>query len=169
MARHELADQVAVILKRAYPGELDKEELEKQSGLPNADLRKALDSLSEEGELDQLAEGFRWRDPSGEEVPPPESAPSADEPPTPPLRSELVEPGGPTARVILEVSAAFSPEGLSDDEIASRTQAIATEMQNTLGTALPHLGCLVAVERLEVYDEPRVLYNRREAPAPDQQ
>lgn len=160
MARHELADQVTVLLQRVYPGELSKEELETQSGLGNKDLRAALDSLSEEGELDPLADGYRWRDPTGAEHPPPDTPAEEEQAPDAPLATTL-DPGGDVGRIILGVALNFSPAG--DDEATAKVAGeLAEQVQNVLGTALPDLGALVRVRRLEVYDKPRVLFDVEE-------
>jgi hypothetical protein len=153
--RHELADQVAVLLQRAHPGELTKEELEEQSGLSNKELRQVLDSLSAEGELDPVAENFRWRDPSGEDKPPPERAEDEDHPA--PLPTELPT-GAPTDRIVLSVttSVPHPPEG-DDESTMNQALQLAEQVQNLLGTT--GLGATVTVQRLEVYDKPRVLFD----------
>ena len=156
--RHELADQVAVLLQRAYPGELTKDELIDQSGLAQKELRAVLDSLSAEGELDPFAENFRWRDPSGEDRPPPAEDEAAEEHAEPALRTELVEASGQTNRLVLTVVGSFGHAG-DDRDTEARAQALLEEVQNLLGTALPDFGAVVAIRRLEVFDRPRVLFD----------
>lgn len=164
MARHELADQVVVLLQRAHPGELTKEDLESQSGLGSKELRAVLDSLSEEGELDLLAENYRWRDPSGGDAPPPdESEPESDAPEDDaPLAADFTVASG-RARLVLEVAGSFEPAQDDDADAARQAQAIAEQVQNLLGTALAPFGGTVKVRRLEVFDKPRVIFDAEEA------
>lgn len=160
MARHEMADQVAILLQQAYPNELTKEELKEQAALPDKELRKALDSLSEEGELDMLAEEYRWRDPSGEGHPPPDPEPTPSPSEDAPLRTDLIKPGTHTNRIIMEVVAGIEPvDGEDDEQIMARAEQAAVQIQNVLGMALPSYGAVVVIRRLEAYDKPRVLYD----------
>lgn len=169
--RHELADQVAVLLQRAYPSEVTKEDLIEQSGLSQKDLKGALDSLTEEGELDMLAEHYRWRDPSGEDNPPPateEPASTDGEEEPAPLRTALIMPTGRSGRIIFEVTASFPVgEETDDEQSAELAQEYLGQIQNILGTALPDLGAVVGIRRLEIFDEPRVIFEAGGAPATD--
>lgn len=160
MARHELADQVAVLLQRAHPGELEKEDLEKESGLGSKDLRAALDSLSEEGELDPIAEHYKWRDPTGQDRPPgePDTPDEADRPEEDTPLATSLEGADDRGRIILQVVANFPPAG-DDEATVGEAQKIAEQVQNVLGTTLADLGSVVTVKRLEVFDEPRVLFD----------
>lgn len=162
MARHELADHVSTILQRAYPGEVEKEDLEQQTGLGSKDLRAALDSLSEEGELDPIAEHYRWRDPTGQDNPPPDAEPddaaeSPAEDPAP-LRTGFDDASAQN-RLVLGVAINFPNS--DDDEVAVEAARTITErVQNVLNTGpMADLGAIVTIRRLEVYDKPRVLFD----------
>lgn len=168
--RPELADQVAVILQRAHPNELSKEELVEQAGLSTTDLRTCLDALRQGGELDESGDGYRWVDPAGEltgggdEELVPDKAADGEQP----LATELVDDSGRTNRFVLEVTGNFKPaRGATDEANVRQAAAIAEEIQNVLGTALPAIGTIVLVKRLEAYDKPRVVYDAEAAAEAD--
>jgi hypothetical protein len=159
-ARHELADHIATILKRAYPNEVAKDELEDQAGVSSKDLRAALDSLSEEGELDPLAEHFRWRDPSGQDKPPPDQPDEEDrQSATAPANTTA---GGATGKLDLKVAIGFAIDNPEDDEgVKQQAQQIIEQIKSALED-MPGMGVAVSAKRLEVFDRPRVLFDAAE-------
>ena len=74
------ADQIEVALKRAYPSELEKEELADVCHLNPDEMRAGLEILRNRGGLNENGEQFAWRDPAD----PPEAAP---------IPAGAVEPG----------------------------------------------------------------------------
>lgn len=162
--RHELADQVLVILKRAWPAEVEKEDLIEQAGLPPDDLRGALDSLREANELDESGSHFAWLNPDDPERtgdgPAPTPDPDEPEANAAPSRTELPDHSGRTVRVTLELVGSFAPgRGQTDEAMVSQAQKVAEEVGNVLGRAIPALGANVGVKRVDVYDSPRPVFD----------
>jgi hypothetical protein len=170
LERHPLADQVLVILKRAWPGEVEKEDLIEQSGLSPTDLRDVLDDLRRAQELDEKGDNFAWLNPEdpdrtgvvtpapGEDEQPDDEANLAD-------RMQLPDHTGRHVQVAFHVEGSFAPSrGQSDDGLTAKAAKIAEEIGNILGTALPALGANVTVSKVQVYDSPRVVFDV-EAPA----
>lgn len=165
MARHELADEVAVVLRRAFPNEVSKDELLDQ--FATDELTGALESLREDGELDDDAEEYRWRDPENPDalLATAEEAPASDDEdgPGPEFRESVAPPSDRNARLTFIVSGSFAPaRGQTDDGVAKAAQTIAEEVQNTLGAAFPNLSFFAEVKRLELFDKPRVLFDAEE-------
>lgn len=161
--RHEQADQVAIVLQRTYPEGVTQDELISQSGLTTDELRGAIASLEEGGEVERDGDKWRFRDrDDADVVGPDEPDPDPPDTPTPPEFDEqpMAPPVGATNRVILEVVATFpASRGASERATLAQATAIAEEVQNVLGTAMGNLDATVYVRRLEVFDEPRVLYD----------
>lgn len=170
--RHPLTDQVLVVLKRAWPGEVEKEDLVEQSGLSPTDLRDVLDQLRRDNELDEDGDNFAWRNPedpdrtlAGASPAPGESGEdeeAAEE------RMALPDHSNGRVQVSFVVTAAFTPErGQGDDSLRVKAEKIAEQMGNVLGTAMPTLGANVAVSKVEVFDKPRTVFDA-EAPATEE-
>jgi hypothetical protein len=160
--RHPLTDQVLVVLKRAWPGEVEKDDLIEQSGLSPTDLRDVLDQLRRDNELDENGENFAWRNPDDPErtgdplpVEPGEIEEEPDE-------SRLTLPDHTTGQVQVAfvVTASFAPErGQTDDSLRAKAGKIAEQMGNVLGTAMPTLGANAVVSKVQVFDKPRVVFD----------
>lgn len=164
-----LADEVVLILQRAYPGEVEKGELLDQSGLSDSDLREVLHYLAEEGQLDPDAQEFKWRDPSGAGgAPPSEDYPAEDpdeEPGDDPGEQPTVEATTPAtdgsllARMTLEVVVNFSRSpGESDDALNRKALQVSKKVEEAIRSDLPRLGVSVQVDRLEAWGAPRVIF-----------
>lgn len=153
------ADEVLVILQRAHPAEVEKEELLDQCGSSVDELREALDFLKEQGELDPEADEYRWLDPDATAKPPPAAAPEAEADEAEKESSVAGPALDAHARTHLAVVATFGhgPRD-SDDAAARKSQAIAEEVGNALAVALPKIGFHVEVVRVEAFDSPRVIY-----------
>ena len=159
----ELADQVLVILKRAWPGEVQKDDLVEQAGMSPGDLSRCLAYLESEGELDLTAEEYRWNNPEdgdGGREALTESEDEGEEEPIPASRLDLPDHSGRTARVTLELTGSFTPaRGQSDEGNLRQAQYIAEKVGNVLGQMMPGLGANLEVRKLEVFDSPRVLFD----------
>lgn len=160
--RHPLTDQVLVVLKRAWPGEVEKEDLVEQSGLGPADLRDVLDQLRRDGELDEDGDNFAWRNPEDPDRTLAGSTPAPGEPDEEPAEERMSLPDHSTGRVQVSfvVTAAFTPErGQGDDSLRTKAEKIGEQMGNVLGSAMPTLGANVAVSKVEVFDKPRTVFD----------
>lgn len=57
-------DQVITELRRAYPNEVDKNDLQARTGVGPGDLREAVSALIDRGDVQAGEKGFRWLDPA---------------------------------------------------------------------------------------------------------
>lgn len=162
-----LADEIILILQRAYPGEVEKAELLDQSGLSDSDLRGVLDYLAQEGQLDPDADEFKWRDPSGAGSAPPEDFPAEEdeeaedelaEQPTVEATTPATD-GSLLARMTLGVIVNFSRSpGESDDALNRKALQVSKKVEEAIRSDLPRLGVSVQVDRLEAWGAPRVIF-----------
>lgn len=172
--RHPLADQLLVLLKRAWPGEVEKNDLVEQSGLAPNDLRDALDQLRRDGELDESGDNYAWRNPDDPEREGRwEPAPGGDESPEEEAslehRLSLPDHTGRHVQVAFTITGSFAPSrGQSDDGMTGKAAKIAEEIGNILGQVLPSLGANVTVSKVQVYDSPRVVFDA-EAALPEEE
>ncbi|HEV2790203.1 MAG TPA: hypothetical protein VGV69_02760 [Solirubrobacterales bacterium] len=175
--RHPLSDQVLVILKRAWPGEVEKEDLIEQSGLGPQDLDEVMGDIRRHGEVDESGEHFAWRNP---EAPHRELAasgqteqPAADEraegDALPDERLDLPDHALGRVQVQYLVTGSFAPGRNPNDEgLKARSAKIGEEIGNVLGQAMPGLGANVAPLKAYVFDKPRVLFDATD-PSPEEE
>lgn len=171
--RHPLTDQVLVVLKRAWPAEVEKQDLIEQSGLSPTDLRDVLDQLRRDEELDEEGDNFAWINPEDPERTGvvPGAAPGEDEEEEDDLaaRTTLPDHAGRHVQVSFNVDASFAPgRGQSDEGLTKQAARIATEIGNVLGREMPTLGANVTVAKVQVFDSPRIVFDA-EAPASEEE
>ena len=154
--RPPAADEVELLLQRAAPGEVEKEELISETGLPNDELREAIDWLREHGNLEDTENGYRLPEGSASGEAPadehePEHEPEHEEEPGPALTAHV--------RSHFEVVCSFGRKpGETDDASLAKSQTIAAEIGNALSMALPKLDFHVSVLRVDAFDSPRPLF-----------
>lgn len=153
------ADQIEVALRRAYPHELEKDELADKCQLNTKELRAGLEVLRAEEKLNENGEGFAFRMPEDR----------ADEPPAPALdpedaeaRDEETPPepqavrGGPSYRAGLLIEVQYA--AARGDGRDSAAQADARNLRKAVEVILRDhltLPATVRLERLEAFDAPR--------------
>lgn len=163
--RHPLTDQVLVVLKRAWPAEVEKDDLIEQAGLSMNDLGQVLEQLRRDGELDESGEQYAWRNPDDPERTGTTVTPGAEEEPDAgdedlASRMQLPDHTGRHVQVSFVVDGSFAPaRGSTDQAITNKAAKIAEEIGNLLGKALPTLGANVTISKVQVYDKPRVVFD----------
>lgn len=173
LERHPLADQVLVILKRAWPGEVEKQDLVEQSGLSPTDLRDVLDQLRRDDELDEDGDNFAWRNPEDPERTgdTPAAPPSDSEGEQPVSEGRMALPDHSQGRVQVAylVTASFAPErGQTDGSLEAKAGKIGEQMGNVLGTAMPTLGANVLLSKVNVFDKPRTVFDADAPPVEEE-
>lgn len=162
--RPEAADEILIVLTRAAPGAVERDEILAEVGLGTDQVRDGLAHLENEGEIEETASGaFKFVEEGAH------SKPNAGEPGDAIERvlgaglTDDQEPDGPALdahiRSTFEVVCSFRRvSGESDDVALQKSQAIAVEIGNALAMALPRLEWHVEISGVEAYDKPRSLW-----------
>lgn len=161
--RPEGADDIVILLQRAEPGAVDRDEVFAESGLTSDKARAAIAFLVEEGEISETKDGSLM---SGDGEPEPDQ--DYETPPTDQLADALARnhagdeaaaaaaaadsPAG-QVRTTLTVTSTFNrAAGESDQAVLQKAQVIADEVGNALGMAFPKLDWRVEVSGVDAFD-----------------
>jgi hypothetical protein len=162
--RPEAADEILIVLTRAAPGAVERDEILAEVGLGSDEIRDGLEYLEKEGEITETQSGsFKYQEegsrPAAEPHEPGDRIAAAlganhadaDEPPGPALDAHV--------RSTFEVVCSFRRVAGEGDEVAlQKSQAISIEIGNALAMAYPRLEWHVELAGVEAYDKPRSLW-----------
>jgi hypothetical protein len=168
---HFGVDAIVTELRRAYPGELEAGELAEETGLNDSEMREALKDVKRLGQLDEDADQFKWRDPTGGTVGRATPAANGDgEPPEsdPPDRPANVPGSGVNHRGVVTAKVPFQvPIGVGERApggAVERAEEIAKEIAEMCAERFG--SAMVTLDEIEAFDSPRTVF-RRGDPSPD--
>lgn len=157
------ADEIEILLQRAAPGSIEKAEVVSETGLGTDEVRAGVAHLEEQGRARETDYGeLTW-------------AGDGDNPASDDDDSALIRENDLTGRLAdlhadgpalsgqvrstFEIVCSFGrAPGDSDNSAILKTQAIAEEIGNALGAAMPRLDFHVDVRRVDTFDSPRTLW-----------
>lgn len=158
--RPESADEILIVLTRASPGAVEKDEILAEVGMSTDEVRDGLAYLEAEGEIEETRSGaFKFMEQGSAAA---EAASGADRVSAALGGDDDEAPGQALdahVRSTFEVACSFRRQhGEGDDVALQKTQAISIEIGNALAAAFPRLEWHVEIAGVEAYDKPRSLW-----------